>query len=391
MTADDSTASMRPTVLMIGPLPPAVGGMATVIEQLLGGPLARTCRLLGFPANPSSARRRFLPASIGRHAARLVALARRLRRERIDVLHVHTCSGFTFYRNLADVALARLHGVPVVLHIHGARFDEFCGRAGAAGRWVIRRALSRVDRVVVLSRWWRETLREYAPAARFAVVPNGVAVPPSARQDSTGGPERPCRFLFLAAVCRRKGIDTLLGACAALRARGTRFRVVVAGPEETAGDARRLAEQIHRQGLGDAVEYVGTVTGAAKEELLGGSDCLVLPSRAEGLPLTLLEAGARGCPVVASAVGAVPEVIDDERCGLIVPPGEAGALAGAMETLATDPQQRRDLGTALRARIADRYSLERQSVLLAGIYRELCSAAEHTALTGLPVGGGTRT
>jgi len=384
----------RPRVLMTGPMAPAVGGMATVIEQLLAGPLARHCTVVRRPANPlqcTGAPRRRLWRSARRHLGQIIDLTRDLRRNAIDVVHIHTCSGFTFYRNLVDAAVARCCGVPVALHIHGAQFDQFCARAGRLGRWFIRRGLTAADCVVVLSDRWATVLRPYAPEAGFVVVPNGVVVPESAGDQHRAIPSGRCRFVFLAAVCRRKGIDVLLEAARQLRDRDTDFRLTIAGPEEQPGEARQLADEIDRRRLRGVVDYVGTVTGPDRDALLQDCDCLVLPSRAEGLPLTLLEAGARGRAVVAAAVGAVPEVITGPELGLLVSPADSFELSQAMETLARDQSAREALGKALRRRIIARYSLEQQSSLLAKLYSELCSGrderrAARIALTG---GGGT--
>ena len=384
----------RPRVLMTGPMAPAVGGMATVIEQLLAGPLARHCTVVRRPANPlqcTGAPRRRLWRSARRHLGQIIDLTRDLRRNAIDVVHIHTCSGFTFYRNLVDAAVARCCGVPVALHIHGAQFDQFCARTGRLGRWFIRRGLTAADCVVVLSDRWATVLRPYAPEAAFVVVPNGVVVPESAGDRHRAIPSGPCRFVFLAAVCRRKGIDVLLDAAGQLRDRDTDFRLTIAGPEEQLGEAQQLADEIDRRRLRGVVDYVGTVTGSDRDALLQECDCLVLPSRAEGLPLTLLEAGARGRAVVAAAVGAVPEVITGPELGLLVSPADSFELSQAMETLARDQSAREALGKALRRRIIARYSLEQQSSLLAKLYSELCSGrderrAARIALTG---GGGT--
>ena len=110
----------RPSVLMIGPMAPAVGGMATVIEQLLAGPLARECTFVSRSANPvhgTGTPRWRLWRSVRRHLSQIMGLMRELRRNAIDVVHIHTCSGFTFYRNLVDAAVALCCGVPVALNI----------------------------------------------------------------------------------------------------------------------------------------------------------------------------------------------------------------------------------------------------------------------------------
>lgn len=378
MSAKDETGRRQRRVLVIGPMAPAVGGMATVVDQLLEGPLTRSLEFIRRPANAATEERRSFCRSVRRHAGQLAGLAACLNRDNIDLVHIHTCSGFTFHRNLLDASVARLFGVPVVLHIHGAQFDAFYGSAGGIVRRRIRRGLTLADRVVVLSRHWRSALREFAPDASYSIVPNGVMVPPSVPESEDAEPRQPCRFLFLASICRRKGIDVLLKAARALTQGEVPFHLTVAGPEEEPGEAAWLRQEITRCGLGGCVEYAGTVTGREKDVQLERCDCMVLPSRAEGLPLTLLEAGACGRAVVVTAVGAVPEVVSDDSVGLVVSPGDETALAQAMETVGRDPARRRAMGRALRSRVRDHYSLERQSELIADVYGELWSAPRKT-------------
>ncbi|HUU83603.1 MAG TPA: glycosyltransferase family 4 protein [Phycisphaerae bacterium] len=384
---NEATPTMyhRPRVLVIGPMAPSVGGMTTVIEQLLTGPLSGSFEFVRHPANGAAAGWRSPLQATRRHLAQIARLARCICRKQVDVVHVHTCSGFTFYRNLIDAAVARWCGVPVVLHVHGAQFDDFCARSGRIGRWLIRRGLTRADRVVALSNRWRILLKPFAPEARFVVIPNGVPLPACHPEAAKPGGSGPCRFLFLAAICPRKGIDVLLNAASGLRQAGVPFHLTVAGPQERPGEARALDDEMRRLHLHDRITYVGARTGADKDALLDDCDCLVLPSRAEGLPLTLLEAGARGRAVVATDVGAVGEVITDDSLGLLVPPEDADRLTAAMRAMAEDSGRRRALGRALHARVAERFSLERQSSLLAETYRALCRRSSESAADVGPI------
>ncbi len=362
-------------VLIVGPMAPAVGGMVTVIEQLFAGPLSDEFDLLRHAANGTDRRHWLIVGSIIRHLGHLVRFGWRILHSGVDAVHIHTCSGFTFYRNLLDAELARWCGVPVVLHVHGAQFDQFCAASGRAGRALIGYGLTRADRVVVLSQRWRDLLAPYAPRARFAVVPNGVPVPADAPPDRHPPGDGACRFLFLGALGPRKGTDTLLNAVGQVQARGLPVRLTLAGPHEDPGPDGHWPTTAGRLGIADCVEFVGPVTGFAKDRLLDDCDVLVLPSRAEGLPLVLLEAGARGVPVVATAVGATPEVIDDPALGLIVPPDDPRRLADAMAAMIRDPTARAGMGTALRARVRARYSLHQQSALLADIYRAVTATS----------------
>lgn len=366
-----SDSQRRLSVLLVGPMAPAIGGMATVIRQWVDGPLASTVDFQVHAANARNHRRRSLLPSIIHHLRRLGTLWRTLRPRTFDVVHIHTCSGFTFYRNLADAALSGLFGAAVILHIHGGRFEEFCDRATPPGRWIIRKGLTRAHRVVVLSDAWRQRLSPFAPQARFLVVPNAVPVHDPPRTASAHHPDSTCRFVFLGPMTRAKGVDLLLQASAEMVRRGLRFHLTLAGPIQPGPQALDLSAEIESQALQGHVDYVGTVTGSAKSALLARSHCLVLPSLAEGMPISILEAGAAGLAVIATDVGAVRELLGHDSPPYVVPPGDITALIDSMTRLAIQPNLAFLAGAQLRQRVRSHYSLTRQAQLLTSLYQDL--------------------
>ena len=165
-----------------------------------------------------------------------------------------------------------------------------------------------------------------------------------------------------------KGVDVFLDALALLRDRGRAVHALVAGDGP---DRDALKQQAERLGLADAVHFVGPVADVAA--LYPALDAVVLPSRSEGLPNVLLEALSADRPVVATRVGAVPEVLTDAAAGVVVPPGDAPALADAIAaalSTAHDPAAR-----AARAETAARFSLARRVDAHRALYRELAARA----------------
>jgi len=381
----------RPRVLHVGPGPEQIGGMASVISGLLAGPLNGPCELyrLALPAPRVSksgrtgwARLVALLHSAGRHTGVLLREAWRIVSSRIDIVHIHTCSGWSFYRSLADVAVARLVGARVCLHIHGGRFAEFCAGVGPIGRWFIRRAAALSDVVLVLSQRMGDALRPHLSNARLEVVPNGVAVPPP----NAARPARathPCRFLFLGALTRAKGVADLLAAAKKLHADNVAFELLLAGPVP-AHETTQWEAAVRENGLEQCVRLLGPTRPAEAHELLEACDCLVLPSYAEGLPLAVLEAAAHGRAVIATAVGAVPDVLParvavDDRLeegswSPLVARGDVAALARAMARVALDPALRKAFGEQLRARVEAAYSDEIVARRLHEIYSDLLAA-----------------
>lgn len=394
-----------PRVLMAGPPPDQVGGMNSAIEAILSSPLAARCvlhRYAHLPAARPAARAGAGPngaASRPRRVARLLAaglrhlrgladLARTIRRLRSDIVHIHTCSFQSFYRSLLDAAVVRLAGRRVCLHIHGGRFAEFCAASGRGARWLIRRGAEAADAVIVLSPRWATQLRPYLGASRLAVVPNGVAVPAVPRPARPPG--GPCRFVYLGPLSHAKGLAELIEAADRLRSAGVPFELVFAGPAVPA-DPTDWRQVIAWRGLSDHVRLAGTVRGPARTALLAASDCLVLPSHSEGLPMVVLEAAAAGLAVVATAVGSLPEMLAPSAevpalagaAGIapLVPPGDAAALAREMAALARDPALRRRVADNLRQRVRTAHSLDLLAARLGALYGEI-RARPRAALLG---------
>ena len=165
-----------------------------------------------------------------------------------------------------------------------------------------------------------------------------------------------------------KGVAALLAGGAVLGGRRVVFELVLAGPEGTAGDRAELRRKIDEAGLHEHVQYVGAILGGDKTDRFAWANVYVQPSHHEGMPISMLEALAHALPVVATRVGAVPEVIAQGRQGLLVDPHEPARLADAMETLARDGEMRRTMATAAHALARERFSLERFESDLASVY-----------------------
>jgi glycosyltransferase involved in cell wall biosynthesis len=147
-----------------------------------------------------------------------------------------------------------------------------------------------------------------------------------------------------------KDFTTLVRAVAACEPGSVRLQIAGDGP-----DRDRVAGEIARLGLGAAVELLGARDDV--QDLLAAADIFVLSSRSEGMPMTVLEAMAAGLPVVASAVGGVPEAVGDGETGTLVPPGDPDALGRALAVLVADAELRDRLGAAGRRRAEREFGL----------------------------------
>lgn len=207
-----------------------------------------------------------------------------------------------------------------------------------------------VERVIVTSRWTaRRVEREGVPAGRIRVVEPGTDRPRAAPAERRAANNRVPRLLCVATVTERKGHAVLLDALARLRDRPWRLDCV-GSMERDSSTADAIARRIHRLGLERRVALHGEVPPEALDSLYASADAFVLPSYLEGYGMALAEAIARGLPVLSTTAGAIPETVGD--AGLLVPPGNAEALAAALERLLLDDRLRARCASAARARAA---------------------------------------
>lgn len=264
-------------------------------------------------------------------AAVWFALRRHLRAQTYDVIHAH----WLYPDGVAAALLGKWLRVPVVLTALGSDVNVYAEYR--LRRWQIRWALRRARAVTAVSRALRDRLALLMPDThRLHYIPNGVdtarffpleAVARSTCRHRLGLDPRKRYLLFVGRLHSVKGLAVLLDALALLvdQSRLTFDTVLVGDGEERA----TLERQARELGLGDRVVFRGERPHAEIPSWLQAVDVFCLPSRMEGMPNVVLEALACGVPVVATRVGAVPDIIGP-RAGIVVEPGSAVALAKAL-------------------------------------------------------------
>jgi len=302
-------------------------------------------------------------------------------RHKVDIIHVNSYVP----GNYARLAGALMQ-VPIMIdHWHG--FTRFTGK-----RRRICRLLGRVtDLSMAVSPGVKDYLVEQVglDPAKVRVVPNGVdfaaidaARPGPAVRQELGLPEDvPLIGLVGRLDHWGKGHKELFEAMAGLKERYPVQALIVGGGRREV-EMRELAAGL---GLAGQAHFLGQRQDVP--DLLKAMDIFVLPSYSEGVSLALLEAMAAGLPVIATAVGGLPEVVDHEKTGLLIPPRDPEALAGALARLLGDPAWARQLGENARRHVREHFSLERLGREINEIYQELVTKKFRTG--GSIQGSGT--
>jgi L-malate glycosyltransferase len=329
-----------------------VGGMERVVLQLAdaqkrNGHRVTVLSLKGGPLE-EEARGRQLRVRVlrGGKIGRAAQTLRHFFSERPDIVHVHNPTSLHY--GVLSKAVSR---AAVVVTLHGDQDTH--ARLGTRLEWRM------VSSAIVVSAAAEHTLRLPDSAGPFTVVRNGippVVVDGEASKAFREGLNAAGRAVgvMVARIDGRKGHLTLLESLKIVRDAGTDLLMMFAGDGKERGHIEHHAATL---GLGpEVVRFLGRRSDV--DLLLSAADFFVLPSDIEGLPMSVLEAMAHGLPVVASRVGGIPELLEHDRQGLLVPPGDAPALAEAIVRVVSDAGLRRRLGDAGRQRAITEFSLD---------------------------------
>jgi len=308
-------------------------------------------------------------------AQALWQLIRLFRQEQPALVHTHTSKAGVLGRIAAWLAR-----VPVIVHTpHG---HVFYGHFGPIRSWLflqIERVLSVLtDRMIALTEAERQDHldRKVGTADRFAVVPSGIdrerfvqaRIQGKKQPDWFGCPPEALVVGSVGWLTDIKGHEYLIEAAAKLKPDFPFLHLVIVGSGDRHDALLRLAES---SGLRDAVHLLGHRDDI--EVCLAGMDLFVLPSLNEGMGRALIEAMAAGLPVIASRVGGIPAVISHEHTGLLVPSGDAGALAEALRRFLDRPEWAKQLGAAASRSVDSRYGSVSMVHAIESIFAEALS------------------
>ena len=262
---------------------------------------------------------------------------------RCDVVHINLASHGSTYRKLVISGWAAMLGVPYVLHLHGGGYMRFWPEADTLLSRRIGAMFRKAAGVIVLGKVWRDFVLRKVPQAegRVVILPNATETPSLPHK---GGGDK-VHILFLGRIEKDKGTPELCKALG-LMADLPGWRATIAG----AGEVEALRARLKELGLEGRVAVPGWQGAADVARLLSEADILTLPSFVENQPISIIEGMAAGLAVVATPVGAVEDIVSDGETGLLVPPGDVPALRNALSRLVEEPELRRRMGEAGKAR-----------------------------------------
>ncbi len=356
----------QPRLLVVGPLtPPPLGGVQHIINMQLRSGLAREFE----PHVVDTSKRQLhlvnenptwkTPLYFARDFSRLV---RTLVRVRPDAALIHASSSLSFLRDWVFMVTARLAGAKVICHYHGTLHTRFPSCETRIGRAIGRLLMSAAQRVIVLGptyqremgkAWKRDDLVWAPNMADIALFRNMSADTPApwlARGDRA--------VLFVGRLSAPKGIYDLFDAIPRVIERHPEVRFVLVGVAESDAMEPMIRAEAERRGITPRITFLGRLEGRDKAVAFVTSQMILVPSWTEAFPLVIPEAMAAGLPVIATAVGAIPDFVKDGEDGFLVAPKASRELADRICRLLDDEDLRRRISERVRARAPREFAIE---------------------------------
>jgi glycosyltransferase involved in cell wall biosynthesis len=377
---------------MVGPWPPATGGVATFMMNVARSSLREHYEIIPFTtARPAKLRggdnygyRAMLRGGVKRVLHGIVITAWHLAKypwvivlRRPALIQIQASDFISFWEASIYVLTAKLLGRPVILRIGGS-FNRFWESSGRLGRVGITWTLNQPAVLIVQSEYWKNYVAGMRRSLPIVVLPNFV--PNALVEKRIDPPSGTPRFLLYAGETPElKGAFVLLNAVRALAASGVAAHVTMIGVTQ------RFRDHVESSGLTSNITLREYLSHADVLEQLRRTDVFLQISYNEGFPNTLLEAMALGCASIVTPVGAVPEAVGaDGHCAFVIPAGDAAALSDRMARLIAEPQLITRMAAAAHERLVEHFTentvaqvLDKQYSKMLGLSTEAHGSPRH--------------
>lgn len=342
------------SVCLVSPLPPPYGGIGhwtSMISKYASG--RKDAELVVVNTAPrwrSIHSNGLLLRSIGGGIQLIRDVGRLIKAflfRRFDVVHLTTSGHLAAIRDLFVSYVAWIFGVPLVYHIRFGRIPAIASSGTLEWR-LIHRVMRRAAAVITIDKATLGAVEQYAPGVNVVLIPNCVNMAKLPKPQDGSGEEKTA--LFVGWVVATKGIGELVEAWAKVNPAGWKLEIV--GPVDS--DYR---EQLLARFHPEHIEFVGELPHAQAMERMAKCDLFVLPSYTEGFPNAVVEAMALGRAIVATDVGAIPEMLDGDA-GVLVRSRDAQALAKALDTVIGDATLRERIRTQALEKAKRQYTID---------------------------------
>ena len=359
-------------ILLIGPVPPPMGGIVRYCQDIMESELAQKNEIILFQDNiPHHYRPTITTAKntwniirrdgivstlkvFGFVLKKFFQLGAILKKDKYDAIHVLSTAGYGFFRNTVHIIIAKRYGVKTVFHLLG-QIDDLYRNANPVLRKIISFCLDRADVHIVQSPLLAEFVQGITKRHVYSIF-NGVdtdkLVSPDGYAHSAGNT---IEVVTLGYLGYQKGTFDILEVAKRIKTKLSNVRFTFIG----GGEIEKFKELSREKNISDSVKFLGKVEDDVRIKILQTADIFLLPSHAEGQPISLLEAMACGLPIISSTVGSIPEIVKEGENGFLVKPGDIEMIEKHIETLAQDVLLRKRIGKYNLQKTKEKYEIKR--------------------------------
>ena len=268
-----------------------------------------------------------------------------LMKKRIELAHIHTSFGRSFYRKVIFIFISSLFKVKIILHFHTGRFEKYFIDSTGLKRSLIKSCLNKTDAVVVLCSDWKLKLEKAFFIENIFVIHNPLSLDYNSLKPKVRIPYPEIfKILYFGFIIKAKGVFDILEISQRLQSEGLKHEMDICGMGE---EETELLSIIKRENL-EQVKFLGWVSGDKRTELLENCDIFLLPSYFEGINSSILEAMAYGMPIITTNVGGTPEAVLDGENGCLLEPGNIEGFISKLKVLMEKPELRMKMGERSR-------------------------------------------
>lgn len=341
-------------VLMIGPDRSVHGGISGVVNNYYEAGLDKRIDLCYIGTMAEGSKLRKLLKAAGAYTAFLCKLSG------YEIVHVNVASDVSYVRKSFFIKTAKVFHKKIVIHQHGGDFTGYYGQLPDKGKERVRKVLDMGDAFLVLAPPFKEFFGGLIDINKITVFPDSIQIPEKEKKEYGQH-----KLLFLGRICKAKGIGELLSAMPLLKEKFPDIKLYLGGIFEE----KELEDRVRE--LSDCVEWLGWISGDEKKRYLKECDIFVLPSYFEGQSVSILEAMAHSCAVVASNTGGIPQMILDGETGILTEPESVKSLVEGLEKALADSALCERLGREARSKVEKEFSIDSNMEKLLEIYRSI--------------------
>lgn len=347
-------------VVMLSPDLDVKGGISFVVQEYLKGGLEGKVDLHFIPTHKDGSLLKKIGVFIAA-VGQFIALAPKMKHM---IVHFHTSQNGSFFRKFILFCIAKIMGAKTIAHIHGSQFDVFMTK-NALFRALTRFYFDKSDRILVMSKKWVERVSHFTKNNNITLLYN----PASLSRTRGSNHHEQINILFMGRLGQRKGIYDLLECIAGNKDyfQDQHAKFILAGD----GEVDQVRQFVADNDLKNLIEVPGWIASEQKEKYLETSDILILPSYNEQMPMSILEAMGYGCPIIATNIAGIPDMVAHGENGFLFEPGHVDDMTQALKNLCTDASLREKMGRKSQELIKEKFENTKIVNQLASIYENL--------------------